>query len=144
MNYQDRTLEIIDAITQPLFALVLIIGAIVCRSRLNSSRPREARLVGLAIGLFVARIVVLAVLTIAVSLFFRPSLWELAQSNRFYASVNWWFGLITALIYSSFYAAAWGMILFAAFGPGSSSIPRFLVDEEKGRAVPPPQPRIDE
>jgi hypothetical protein len=92
--------------------------------------------------MFVVRIFVLALLTIAGSLLFRPSLWELAQSNRFYATINWWVGLISALIFSFFYAAAWGMILYAAFGPGGSSVPRFQMDQDQkqGRAIPPSQP----
>jgi len=83
----------------------------------------------------------MTLIAVVVSLGFTPSLWELAQTNRRYALINWWIGFVTTLIDASFYAAAWGLVLYSAFGPGSGSAPRFLVGREKPQLNPISQPK---
>ena len=119
-------LDALNIIAGFLLGAVFITAGIICRIRLKSSRTREAHLVSLTLAMFVFRMFISVVLAVVVNRIFPQPLWMMAETSRFYASLNWWFGLTMELINSTFYAAAWIFILLAAFGPGSTSQPKFL------------------
>ena len=41
-----------------------------------------------------------------------------------------WFNLLINPLFAAVAAAAWGLIFYAAFGPGSGESPKYLIEDE--------------
>ena len=106
--------------------LVMLAGGVVCLRRL-STNPREGWLVGGAItlSLFATFGVPNA---ISLLLQFIPGLMASVAAGPYYL---WKFQLIYGLPSSIVQAAAWGLILYAAFGEGSGPRSKYLIEDER-------------
>ena len=113
------------ACTSPV-SVVMLIGGVASLRRLFT-KPREGWLVGTAIGLNVfAFFGVSNVVELAIR--FVPSLLACLEPT---VSQMWMFFYLHAIPASLAQAAAWGLILYAAFGEGSGPRSKYLVEDEQ-------------
>ena len=125
-----RLRQLLALLAQVLSALpwllVMLAGGVVCLRRL-STNPREGWLVGgaIALSLFATFGVPNA---INLLLQFIPGLMDSVMAGANYA---WKFQLLYGLPTSLFQAAAWGLILYAAFGEGSGPRSKYLIEDEQ-------------
>lgn len=113
------------------WTLVNLVGAAWCSARL-SSRPREAWLVGAAIGLMLLDRFGLGAIMNVVFLI-MPELIPTAPAIGTPLGIYQW---IMFLPNSILQAAAWSLILYAAFGPGSGSTSRYLIEKNESNELP--------
>lgn len=100
--------------------IVLTIGGIMCLLRL-SKQPREGWLLGIAIVLAIfARFgvpsLVSLIVTSGIQIDFGNRIWMWRMLYEFPAAV--------------IQAAAWGLLLYAAFGEGKTAKSKYLIEEE--------------
>ena len=114
---------------QSPWLLVMLVGGLMCLSRL-STRPREGWLVGSAIGLMLfATIGMPQLLSVIISLI--PGLFGVGAGAT--GASMWGLRLLFGLPISIIQAAAWGLILYAAFGEGSGPRSKYLVEDERSK-----------
>lgn len=106
--------------------LVMLAGGVVCLRRL-STRPREGWLVGAAIALSLFTLLGVSN-AINLLLQFMPTLIAPVTSGT---DSMWRYQLLYGLPSSLAQAAAWGLILYAAFGEGSGPRSKYLVEDEQ-------------
>lgn len=106
--------------------LVMLAGGVVCLRRL-STNPREGWLVGgaIALSLFATFGVSNA---INLLLQFIPGLMTSVAPGM---DSVWIYRLLFGLPRSVVQAAAWGLILYAAFGEGSGPRSKYLIEDER-------------
>ncbi len=123
-------LQITSLISQFAWIVVLFALAMRCLVRISSQRPREGWYAILAIGILLL-----------------PSLPVLICSDGFKSFGFKTLGMVQALkngcsflgfahnlMHRLFEAIAWGLILYAAFGPGSGPTSRYLIEDDPDNA----------
>lgn len=115
-----------QVIAQLPWVLVMLAGGVVCLRRLGT-RPRDGWLVGGAIALSL-----LASFGVSHAL---DLLWSSGLMNSIGYGPNsmWEFQLLYGIPMSITQAAAWGLILYAAFGKGSGPRSKYLIEDESPR-----------
>ena len=105
--------------------VVLAVAGIVCLRRLKDC-PREAWLIGAAVA-------ILAFDLFGVPKLHSLALWTGIVSIPFDGHARSWimFHLVYGLPSSLATSAAWGLILYAAFGEGSGPRSKYLVEDER-------------
>lgn len=103
--------------------IALAVGGIACLWRLKR-RSREAWLVAGAISLVAFREVGLELAAMRTMRFVSV----VAPSIPSRESIAWFNLLINPLL-AAVVAAAWGLIFYAAFGPGSGESPKYLIED---------------
>ena len=108
--------------------LVLLAAGVLCLRRLTT-QPREGWLVGAAIGLSLFDLIGTPNF-INLILALVPGLWtSLMAGGKSTLGMHLLFGLPSSIVQ----AAAWGLILYAAFGEGSGPRSKYLVEDERTR-----------